>query len=129
MRAGDGSWRRTGLRWLKFNFVGLIGIGVQLLALALLKSGLHLNYLLATPLAVEAAVVHNFLWHERFTWDDRVRTSWRRSFPRLLRFNLTTGAISIIANLALMKALVGFGHVNYLLANGIAIVTCSVVNF
>ena len=72
MRAGDGSWRRTGLRWLKFNFVGLIGIGVQLLALALLKSGLHLNYLLATALAVETAVVHNFLWHERFTWRDRV---------------------------------------------------------
>ena len=68
-----------------------------------LKSGLHLNYLLATALAVEAAVVHNFLWHERYTWADRVQPSWRKSLPRLLRFNLTTGGVSIAGNLALMK--------------------------
>ena len=59
------------IRWFKFNLVGGIGIGVQLAALATLKSGLHLNYLLATTLAVETAVIHNFFWHERFTWIDR----------------------------------------------------------
>src|SRR6266568_5172087 len=95
MRAGDGSWRRTGLRWLKFNFVGLIGIGVQLLALVLLRSGLHLNYLLATALAVETAVVHNFLWHERFTWRDRVA---KARLAQFIKFNLTNGAISIFGN-------------------------------
>src|SRR2546430_14050761 len=89
MRAGDGSWRRTGLRWLKFNFVGLVGIGVQLLALALLKSGLHLNYLLATALAVETAVVHNFLWHERFTWRGRVA---KGRFGPVIKINFTKGA-------------------------------------
>ena len=31
--------------------------------------------------------------------------------------------------LLLMKLLVGFAHVNYLLANGITITACSVVNF
>ena len=65
------SWRSTAIRWLKFNLVGGIGIAVQLLALVLLKTGLHLNYLVATALAVETAVIHNFLWHERFTWADR----------------------------------------------------------
>jgi putative flippase GtrA len=54
--------------WLKFNTVGLIGIGVQLFVLALLKSGLGMNYLLATTIAVEIAVIHNFIWHERWTW-------------------------------------------------------------
>jgi hypothetical protein len=41
------------------------GVGVQLAVLAAMKSVQHLNYLLATALAVEAAVIHNFLWHER----------------------------------------------------------------
>ena len=59
------------VRWLKFNAVGGMGILVQLGALALLKSGLHLDYLPATALAVEVTVLHNFLWHERFTWADR----------------------------------------------------------
>jgi putative flippase GtrA len=117
------------LRWLKFNVVGGLGIGVQLALLLGLKSGLHLGYMPATALAVEAAVVHNFLWHERYTWADRVRPSWRKSPPRLLRFNLTTGGVSIAGNLALMKIMVGLGHVNYVVANGIAIAVCSLANF
>lgn len=80
-------------------------------------------------MAVEAAVIHNFLWHERYTWADRVRPSWRASLPRLLRFNLTNGAVSMGGNLALMKILVALGHVNYLIANGIAIALCSLANF
>ncbi len=117
------------VRWCKFNLVGGLGIVVQFGALFLLKSVLHFDYLIATAIAVEAAVVHNFVWHEQFTWADRVQPSWRRSWPRLLRFNLTNGAVSLLGNLALMKVMVGFGQMNYLLANGIAITLCSVVNF
>jgi putative flippase GtrA len=102
---------------------------VQLAVLLTLKSGFHLSYLFATALAVEAAVVHNFVWHERYTWADRVKPTWRKSVPRLLRFNLTTGGVSMVGNLALMKLMVDFGHMNYLVANGIAIVLCSLANF
>lgn len=117
------------IRWLKFNAVGGIGILVQLAALLLCKSGLHLGYLPATALAVEVAVIHNFLWHERYTWKDRVSPSWGMSLPRLLRFNLTTGIVSILGNLALMKLLVGLEKMNYLAANGVAIAICSLANF
>jgi putative flippase GtrA len=54
---------------------------------------------------------------------------WRRSLSRLLRFNLTNGALSILGNLALMKAMVGQAHMNYLLANAMAITACSLGNF
>ena len=135
MRAGvtenvlRGTGRGIVLRWLKFNVVGALGIAVQLTVLFGLKSGFHLGYLLATALAVEAAVVHNFLWHERYTWADRVQPSWRKSLPRLLRFNLTNGGVSILGNLVLMNGMVGLLHVNYLVANGVAIALCSLVNF
>ncbi len=118
-------WREMGVRWLKFNAVGGVGILVQLVVLAVLKSGLHLDYLFATGLAVEAAVIHNFVWHERFTWADRAGDSWMR----FVKFNLTTGLLSIVGNLVLMRALVGWAGVNYLVANGITIAACSVVNF
>jgi putative flippase GtrA len=120
---------RVFVRWSKFNLVGGIGIGVQFGALFALKSVLGLNYMLATAIAVEAAVIHNFAWHEKFTWADRVDSSRQRSVLRLLRFNMTCGAVSIIGNLALMKVMVAEGHMNYLLANGIAIVLCSMANF
>ena len=127
------------LRWCKFNFVGGIGVGVQFAALFLLKSVFRINYLAATALAVEVAVVHNFVWHEQLTWvdrikpdrikRDRIRTRWRRSLARFLRFNLANGTVSILGNLALMKVMVGQGHMHYLAANGIAITLCSLANF
>lgn len=127
----------TLVRWCKFNLVGGIGIAVQFAALFLLKSVAHFNYLVATAIAVEAAVVHNFVWHEQFTWVERTKIDrtksdsdrWRRSGTRFMRFNLTNGAVSILGNLALMKVMVGQGHMNYLAANAIAITLCSFANF
>jgi len=119
----------TALRWLKFNFVGAIGIAVQLCTLAALKTGLHLDYGLATALAVEATLAHNFLWHERVTWPDRRRHSWKASLLRFAKFNLTTGAFSIFGNVVLMKFFVDLAHIPYLLANLLTIVCCSIVNF
>ena len=269
----------TLVRWCKFNLVGAVGILVQFGVLFLLKSVMHFNYLAATALAVEVAVVHNFFWHERFTWaertkserdrfgrtrSERVRPSWGgrlpgaearnlpgnlfaalksvreyscrpfgtralfRRFPaltcrantfrrfaagvwwfllhrsprnsvltnalkrcatqkratekcaiencvteararpkskaagksarstqtdtykliqecanqecanqklrssrfgRFLRFNFTTGLVSIGGNLGMMRVMVGREHMNYLAANGIAIAVCSLVNF
>jgi len=117
------------LRWLKFNAVGGIGIVVQVVALAFLRSVLHLDYLLATALAVETAVVHNFLWHERFTWRDRPAARPLQSVARLAKFNATNGAVSLAGNLLIMEVLVGQLHMNYGVANLIAVATCSLVNF
>lgn len=120
-------------RWLRFNFVGGIGIVVQFGSLFLLKSVFGFNYLFATVIAVEAAVVHNFVWHEQFTWADRVgrdsRSNWGASLARFARFNVANGAVSILGNVSLMRVLVGWGKINYLLANAIAIALCSVANF
>jgi len=115
--------------WLKFNAVGIIGIGVQLLALTILASGLKLNYLISTFLAVEMAVLHNFVWHERWTWVERTRQSAGHWLRRLVRFHLTNGAISIGGNLVLTWVLVSQAHIHYFVANLIAIGTCSVINF
>jgi putative flippase GtrA len=118
--------RQAGLRWLKFNAVGAGGIGVQLAVLAVLKSGLQMDYLASTALAVEAAVIHNYFWHERFTWVDRVTGS---SLARFAKFNLTTGIFSVAGNVVVMRGFVAGAHMNYLLANVLTIATCSLVNF
>lgn len=120
------SFRGTALRWLKFNAVGAVGIGVQLAVLAGLRSGLGLGYMAATTIAVEAAVIHNYFWHERFTWVDRETES---SLARFAKFNLTTGLFSVAGNLVLMRVFVGGIGVNYVVANLAAIATCSIVNF
>ena len=116
-------------RWVKFNFVGGLGIGVQLLALAVFRRWMKLDYLLATGMAVEIAVIHNFLWHERFTWADRPASRPVQSLVRLAKFNASNGAVSLAGNLLLMRLLVGELKCNYLASNLVAVVVCSLVNF
>jgi putative flippase GtrA len=115
-------------RLLKFNAVGAIGIAVQLAALAILKSGCGVPYMAATALAVETAVLHNFVWHERWTWKDR-QDSGSSVLARLVRFHLGNGAVSILVNLVFMRLLVGRFHMQYLVANLVAIAVGSLANF
>ena len=90
---------KPGLKaWLKFNAVGLIGVGVQLAALAFFRSLLGWGIRVATLTAVECAVLHNFVWHERWTWAHR-ELSARGIVGRLLKFNVSNGLISMLGNL------------------------------
>jgi putative flippase GtrA len=59
------------LRFLRFSIAGATGFVVQIAVVALLANWAGMNYLAATAIAVEAAIVINFLWHERWTWRDR----------------------------------------------------------
>jgi putative flippase GtrA len=115
--------------FLKFNTVGAIGIPVQLSVLALLKSGLGIHYLIATAVAVETAVLHNFIWHERWTWIERTKAAPTGLSGRLVRFHLSNGLITVFGNLAVMWLLVSRLHVSYLVANVFAMGVCAVANF
>jgi len=115
-------------RWLKFNFVGAVGVAVQFAALALLADLLRLNYLAATAIAVEIAVLHNFMWHERFTWKHLSHGSSEVAM-RLFRFHLGNGLVSIAGNLALMRLLTGSLHLNKYPAAALAIGVCALANF
>jgi dolichol-phosphate mannosyltransferase len=117
----------TVYRWLKFNVVGVAGVLVQLVTLAVLVTGFGLNYMPAAVLAVETAVLHNFIWHERWTWADRTKRGHVAS--RFIQFNLSNGAISIAGNLLMMHFLVTRLHLPYIAANLAAIGACSIFNF
>ena len=126
---GQDPFGRVLRRWATFNLVGIMGVGVQIMTLVMLRGWFHMDYLLATALAVEAAILHNFVWHERWTWVDRTTSHDSTRLARLLRFNLTIGVLSIGENLLFMELLVGRLEVHYLVANLIAIASCSVLNF
>ena len=114
-------------RFVRFNAVGAAGIGVQLSVLWLLTGVAHLHYLPATFAAVALAVVHNFLWHRRWTWGDRpVGVHPAALFTR---FAAANGAVSLAGNLAAMPLLVSVAGLPPVVANGVAIVLTGVLNF
>lgn len=125
----------TGSRFLRFNGVGAIGFALQLGVLALLlRLGLH--YLVATALAVELTILHNFAWHECWTWKDRpVRaadpSTWLGASHarRLWRFHAANGVVSLTGNLVLMRLLAGVFGMPPVPANLLSVLACALVNF
>jgi len=113
------------IRWGKFNLVGAMGALVQLTALALFNRWAPGHYLWATAAAIELTLLHNFVWHLRFTWRDRGSAV----LGPLLRFHLSNGLVSMLGNLVLMRILVHGASVPVVAANGIAILCCSIANF
>lgn len=116
-------------RGVAFSAVGFLGSVVHLGLLLLLTNWLDAHYLVATAVAVEATVIHNFLWHEHWTWVDRTRLAPGGRWIRLLRFNLTTGCVSIAGNLVLMRHYAGALDIATPLAALLSIASCWLVNF
>ncbi|MCU1264642.1 MAG: GtrA family protein [Acidobacteria bacterium] len=118
------------LHWLKFNAVGVLGFALQSGALFLLTHTVpYIGYLMATAIAVELAVLNNFIWHQRWTWRDRPSTTAAETLGRLLKFNLTNGLVSLVGNLIFMSLLVGRLSLPVNGANLISVALCSIVNF
>lgn len=115
------------VRWMKFNVVGVVGMGVQLGALALLNRCWHGHYLVASTVAIEITLLHNFAWHVRYTWRDRPPQDSR--LAQMVRFQMSNGVVSMIGNLVLMRLLVQEARLPVLAANAVAIVCCSVTNY
>lgn len=116
------------VRWLRFNGVGIVGAVVQLAVLSALTKGLDVPVALATAAAVEAAILHNFFWHQRWTWRDRPSEGARDTAARLRRFHAVNGLVSLVGNVIITTALVHAG-VHAVAANLVAILACSVVNY
>jgi putative flippase GtrA len=120
------------LRFLRFNIVGALGIAVQLAGVTILVSLLHVHYLVSTAIAIEIAVLHNFAWHERWTWARPGRLEIARSpgvFFRCVAFHAGNGCVSLLGTMALMPFLVGWLGLHYLLANIITITATGLLNF
>ena len=114
------------LHWIKFNVVGVLGFALQSGALFLFTHAVpQVSYLAATAAAVELAVLHNFVWHQRWTWRDRPSTTAGETLFRLLKFNVSNGLFSIFGNLVFMSILVGQLGLRVSPANLISVAACS----
>ena len=119
--------KRMLIRWAKFIGVGAVGMGVQLGSLAVLNHWLRPHYLIASALALEITLLHNFVWHVRYTWRDR--RAQDSTLRQMVRFQLSNGMVSLVGNLVLMRLLVQEARLPVLAANAVAIVCCSVANY
>ncbi len=119
----------TSIEWRigRFTLVGFMGAVLQLTLMVLLMRSLGALSIAATPVAVEITILHNFFWHERFTY--RGPKGPRRLGARLWRFHAGNGLISLAGNTVLIYVLTEGLHAPVLPAAVAAIVLCSLANF
>ena len=123
------------VRFLRFNLVGALGIAVQLTTVAVLVEVLGLHYAVASMIAIELSVLHNFAWHERWTWaPDRTEGAEARRRAggvlfRCLLFHAGNGCVSLVGSLALLPLFVGHLLLHYLAANLLTIGATGLLNF
>jgi putative flippase GtrA len=98
------------VRILKFACVGCIGVGVNTGALYIFSRWLNLPLATASALAVELAVIGNYLMNARWTFATRVA-----SFRRFAKFNLAS-LFGLGLNVMIVWVLTRFG-IYFLAAN------------
>jgi putative flippase GtrA len=114
------------MRWIKFNTVGIGGAAVQLCVLWMLQRYTSISSVFAIIVAVEIAILHNFVWHEIWTWRGQPAADRGR---RLARFHLANGVMSIVSNVVLTYFYKEIAGLPLLVANLAAILTAALLNF
>lgn len=108
----------------KFSAVGASGYIVNLAVYAALLRGAGFHYIAAATCSFLVAVTNNYAWNRLWTFrGQRGHVGWQG-----FRF-LVVACVAYSANLALLAALVDLGHVNKLLAQAIAIIVVTPLNF
>ena len=113
-------------QFVRFNVVGVLGASVQLAVLRFCTRGLGMQYAGATALAVEIALLHNFGWHQMWTWKNLPWQGWP---ARLMRFQLAHGLTSIASNTTLTVVLHEVAGLPVIAANMAAIAITGLLNF
>jgi putative flippase GtrA len=111
---------------MRFNLVGVMGFALQTTTLWLLVRWAGVSAGVGITVAVMAAVSHNFVWHERFTWPNRPR---EQRFRRWLSFHVSTGVISVLTNLGVTILVMTATALPVVPANVIAVAVASIANF
>ena len=104
---------RPVVRFVKFGMVGGSGVVVNVGLLHAFTAFAKMDYRIASILAIECAVVNNFLWNYFWTWKDRKTGSKRSFLYMLVKFHVSSGFTALIVNWGLLVLLTELLHVNY----------------
>jgi putative flippase GtrA len=112
------------LQLARFCVVGAIGYGVNLVVYTLLLQGADMHYLLAATCSLLVAVTNNYMWNRHWTFrGQRGHVAYQG-----LRF-LVVSTVALVANLVILRLLVQEFDTGKVLAQAIAIVLVTPLNF
>jgi dolichol-phosphate mannosyltransferase len=117
------------MRIIKFSVVGATGVLVNAGLLYLLTEKTGVLYIKSSLVAIECAIINNFLWNYFWTWGDRASASKSHFFRSLAKFNFSSGIVAFVVNWGLLILLTEVFGIPYQYSNLMGIAVGTVVNF
>ena len=115
-------------RFIIFTLVGISGIVVNNAILYYAKEILFVPIPIASLIAIQIAIFNNFTWNHRFTWTDRKMKGFQAIRTGLLKFTMVSWIAGGL-NWIILLLLTHFAGIYYIIANLIAILIASVLNY
>ena len=115
-------------RWSVFNIVGIGGFILQIGTIAVLTRVFAWTPLAATAVALELAAFHNFIGHNRITWNDRPPQSAREWLARYLRYQVAK-TTSLAASFVITLIVMSWTRIPTEAASTIAVMICALPNY
>jgi dolichol-phosphate mannosyltransferase len=116
------------VRFLKFIAVGASGVIVNEGLLFLLKEFAGLALSVASPFAIEASIISNFLLNDAFTFRDRRMAGAGPFMKRLGKFNMVSLAGATV-NYGIFLLLTNIFGIHYLISNLVGIAVATMINY
>ena len=107
--------------------VAWLGMAVNTGCLYVFKGLLHVRLIPASVMAIEIAIIHNFIWYRSWTWRDRPNKP--PFFQQLIKYNIATGAVDFLGNVSVLWILATFLNIHYLLANILGMIAPPFIKF
>ena len=115
-------------RFITFTFVGISGIFVNQAILFYAHESLHVPLALASLIAIQIAIINNFIWNRQFTWTDRPMKGYQAIKKGLIKFTLVSWVAGAL-NWVILLILTEYAGIYYMIANLMAILVASILNY
>ena len=115
-------------RFVKFGLVGTWGFVVNMFFLWFLTEKVGVYYLFSSIVAIEIALINNYVLNDLWTWYDRGKEGKKEYFKRMLQYHITASA-AMLTNISILWILTEVFHVYYLASNVFGILCGMLLNF
>ncbi len=120
--------KRDFLRLIKFSIVGVIGAGINTGFLWLFTDFAGIFYLYSSLIAIEIAIIMQFLMNDRWTFKEQKTTHVEQFMIRILKSNIwRSGGLAV--NIGVLYFLTEYVGVYYLISNIVGIICAFLLNY
>ncbi|MDR0303300.1 MAG: GtrA family protein [Chitinispirillales bacterium] len=117
------------LRFLKFAVVGSSGVVVNQTFLILAVKYLKIDYKIASLMAIETAIITNFILNYNWTWKDRKGKKVTDKLNAFVKFNISSFISAFFLNWITLIFLTEIIQIKFYISNLIGISVAACFNF